>query len=143
MSVRRRADELVWKNDNAGNVPLPSPMPAMWYLLGGGGTVSAGDVGAFDEPLRPALLSTGPTLKMDSDKMTVTMKMPMMTMMMKLLSLQWRHYWLVASDTNQSVRESCDQKKTPIFLCDVVEYFAGATQSVFFRFLPLCSPLLL
>lgn len=50
-------------NDNAGNVPIPSPMPAMWYLLGGGATVSAGDVGAFDEPPRPALLSAGPTLK--------------------------------------------------------------------------------
>lgn len=65
----------------------PSPFPAMWYLLGGGGTVSAGDMGAFDELLRPALLSTKPTLKMDSDKRTMTVKV-----MMKLLSLQQQQY---------------------------------------------------
>lgn len=41
----------------------------MLYLLGAGGTESADgghDAGGFDE-LRPVLLSTGPSLKMDSN----------------------------------------------------------------------------
>lgn len=69
-------------------------MAVMRYLLGGGGTMSAGgghDAGGFDE-LRPALLSMGPILKMDSN---------MMMMRRKLLKLK-RYYWLLVSDSNQS-----------------------------------------
>lgn len=70
-------------------------LAVMRYLLGGGGTVSAGgghDAGGFDEP-RPALLSMGPILKMDSN---------MMMMMMRKLLKPKRCYWLLVSDSNQS-----------------------------------------
>lgn len=49
-------------------LPLPSSL-VMRYLLGAGGSESGGDghaAGGFDEP-RPALLSMGPLLKMDSN----------------------------------------------------------------------------
>lgn len=76
-----------------GSEGVGGRLAVMRYLLGGGGTVSAGgghDAGGFDE-LRPALLSMGPILKMDSN----------MVMMMKLLKLK-RCYWLLVSHSNQS-----------------------------------------
>lgn len=46
-------DGIRTESDGAGNVwrSFPPPSLRLRYLLGGGATVSAGDVGAFDEPL--------------------------------------------------------------------------------------------